>query len=84
MNGGRQKQDLCGVDQVFLSIYLFIYPDAGSDGFCLFVVANGDMVYSRHDISKNCAELDLIRKQSSQEAYKVNCGLCLSLHHLGY
>ena len=72
MTGGRQRLNLCGLDQILLSICLFIYPDAGSDEICSFIVANGGMVYSRQDISKRCSELDLTRKRSSQEAYKAN------------
>ena len=72
MTGGQQRANLCGMDQMLLSICLFIYPDAGSDEICAFIVANGGMIYSRQDISKRCSELDLTRKRSSQEAYKAN------------
>ena len=72
MTGGRQKENLCGMDQMLLSICLFIYPDAQSDKIYAFIIANGGATYTRQDISKRCTELSLTRKRSSHEAYRAN------------
>ena len=72
MSGGKPRENLCGMDQMLLSICYFIYPDAQSDQVCAFIIANGGGTYTRQDISKRCNELDLTRKRSSHEAYRAN------------
>ena len=69
MVGGSSKNDLTGEDQLLLSIFQFIYPNALADDICLFIFANGVMIYSRQTITHRCCEIGLIMKRSSGEAY---------------
>ena len=41
MTGDFQREDLVGVDQLLLSIVLYIYPNASTDELCAFEVAVG-------------------------------------------
>ena len=72
MSSRTPRKHLCGMDQMLLFIYLFIYPDTLADNICAFIIENGGSTYTRQDISKRCAELNLTRKRSSREAYKAN------------
>ena len=60
------------MDQMLLCICLFIYRDAQDDQICTFIIVNEGKIYTRQDITKRYNELNLTRKRSSHEAYRVN------------
>ena len=57
--GGKQRENLCGMDQLLLSTSLYIYPDAQAYQILSFIIANGGATYNRQDITQRCDELDL-------------------------
>jgi len=71
MTGGAPRINLCGIDQLLLTICLYIYPHASSDKIAAFIDFNGGG-YSHPNISKRCKELDLVRKACSHEAYNTS------------
>jgi len=62
MTGGVPRINVCGADELLLTICLYIYPHASSNEILAFVVANDGGTYSHPDISKRCKDLDLVRK----------------------
>lgn len=71
MTGNKQKESLCGTDQVLLAFYLQVYPDAESDEIAIFIFDNGGGLYSRQMIDKRCKELLLTKMKASTEAYQA-------------
>jgi len=57
------------INQLLMSIFLYIYPDASTDDICVFIIANGGAVYNRQIVTRRCIDLGLTRKRSSREAY---------------
>jgi hypothetical protein len=47
MTGNKQKEAVCGMDQMLLSICLYAYPEAQADEIVMFIYKNGGTgVYS--------------------------------------
>jgi hypothetical protein len=68
VTGNTQKEVLCGMDQMLLSICLFAYPEAQADEIAMFIYEQGDGgVYSRSQISTRMKELQFSRKAASTE-----------------
>ena len=51
VTGRKCRNKLVGIDQLLLSIVLYIYPNASADELCAFVVVNGGKFYTRQHIS---------------------------------
>lgn len=49
MTGNRQKEMLCGMDQVLLTLYLQVFPEAESDEIAIFILTmvEGFTTYKR-------------------------------------
>ena len=77
MSGGHLKLNLTGEDQLFFSIYLYIYPNASSDELCISIIVNGGGVYSGQIISCQYSELRLSRKRRLRENYEAFSQLSL-------
>lgn len=71
MTGNRQKDSLCGTDQVLLAFYLQVYPEAESDEVAIFIFDNGGDLYSRQMIDKRCKELMITKKKASTEVFQA-------------
>lgn len=71
MIGGRERTALVGRDQLLLTFYFWIYPDAELDEAAAFIVNNGGDVYSRQIISKRLKELRISGKVASVEAFQA-------------
>jgi len=71
MCGGIAKQQVTGADQLLLSIYLYIYPKANADNLCIFIILNGEGVYSQQIVTRRCNDLGITRKRSSKESYNA-------------
>ena len=63
MNESGVSVALIGVNQLQLSIYLFIYPDAAADQICIFIYATGGDINDRHEVTSRCEHLRLFRKK---------------------
>ena len=46
MTGNKQKECLCGIDQVLQCFYLLVYPEAEADKIGVFIFNQGG---ERHD-----------------------------------
>ena len=69
MTGGVEREALTGMDQLLLTIGLFVYPAATEDQLCAFILVNGGDIYTREQISERCKDLQLTRKRCSKEAF---------------
>ena len=73
MTGNREQHILVGLDQLLLTMSVYLYPSMNSDERAAFIYANGgsDAPYSRQDVSKRCKELGITLKKRSIEAYQA-------------
>lgn len=71
MTGHKQKTKLCGTDQILLTFYLQVYPDAESDEIAIYIFDNGGEIYDRQTIDQRCKELLITKKKASTEAYQA-------------
>lgn len=62
---------LVGVDQFWLCVFMFLYPDATEDEACVFIYDSTGSVYSREDVTKRKKEMKRTRKQWSTEIYQA-------------
>ena len=73
MTGNRERHILVGLDQLLLTMSVYLYPSMNSDERAAFIYANGGSVspYSRQDVSRRCKELGITLKKRSIEAYQA-------------
>ena len=71
MTGGKDRENLIGVDQMLLSICLYAYPEAQADEIAMFIYEHGGEIYNRGTISRRMKELKMTRKAASTEAYQA-------------
>ena len=67
--GNQERTAIVGRDLLFLSIGLFAYPTSSEDELAAFIANQGGDIYSRQEISKRLADLELSKKIASTEAY---------------
>ena len=71
MTGNRPTQQVVGIDQLLMTIYIAVYPDTEGDKIATYVFNEGGELYSRQVTSKRLCELDVTRKVASTEAYQA-------------
>lgn len=71
MAGGRERTALVGIDQILLTFFVWLYPDAEHDEIATFIVNNGGGIYSRQLICRRLKELRFSRKVASVEAFQA-------------
>ena len=72
MTGNTERRNLVGRDQFLLSMSVFLFPRMQADERAAFIVANGGgQAYSRQDLYRRCAELEITRKKASLQSSKA-------------
>lgn len=69
--GNKERATLVGVDQIYLAILLFAFPEVEFDEIIVFLYDRGGNIYSREAISKRLKEFKVSRKKSSIEAFQA-------------
>jgi hypothetical protein len=69
--GGKARENLVGVDQMLLVLFLAAYPEAEADEAAMFIYENGGRVYTRGVISTRMKEVGMTEKKASTEAYQA-------------
>ena len=71
MTGNKPSQQVIGIDQLLMSIYITIYPDTDQDEIASYIFNEGGNLYSNQTISQRLDELNVSRKAASTEAYQA-------------
>jgi hypothetical protein len=67
--GNTERGAIVGNDLLLLCICLYAYPTASKDELATFIANQGGDIYTRQDISKRLADLELSKTIASTEAY---------------
>ena len=70
--GNTPTAKIVGIDQMFLALFVQIYPDGNADHAACFLYNNTGNVYYQADISRRMRELKITRKRVSTEAYQAH------------
>ena len=69
-SGNHERMEMKGLDQLLLTMYVFLFPRIGSDEISTFIYINGGSLgIARATISERCKELKITRKRASLESY---------------
>lgn len=74
MAGDTQQKQLTYVDQLLLSIYIYIYPEASRNNITPSIHLDGGNIYLQPKIRDRCRELKFAQKNSQQcyNAYSLS------------